>query len=300
MGTIRTVVAALAFGLALLFPAAAQSPISSFPPGVFSNQAALGGTPPFSPASLNPNWWFEARASTLYQSNGGSTPATANSDPVGYVSDLSGNSFTITSRADDTTRPTLQGVGSFPYLSCDGSNDMLIRDAGLNGWSAGSTTWVVAFRGVSAAAGTYVLTEGNSATTNTIFTLLKVHGSTATSSAGFYRDDAGGVPTGAPNASTPTNTNVFDGNDHVAIIVDTGSAINFWLDGVAGTGIASYTHSGTFTINRFSLCAQYRGSTPTIGLWWAGRVYGALIIDGYAASGGDITNLTTYFTALYQ
>lgn len=282
---------ALAFCAALIGSASSQMTMT----GVGGGSSAGG----FSPSSLSPSWWIEARSSSLFQSNVGSgTPAASSTDPVGSVSDLSANAFTISSVADDTTRPTLQGVGSFPYLACDGSNDMLRRTAALDGWNAGSTTWVFAFRSNSNAISTYVAANGNSADTDPIFSLLKAT-TTATTSGGFYRDDAGTTPPSAPNATTPPNTNVFDGNDHVMIIVDTGTAINVWKDGAPATGIASYTHSGTLTLNRFSVCAQLR-TVATGAAFWAGRIYGALIINGYAASGADITNLNTYFTALYQ
>lgn len=66
---IRAVISTLAFGLALLLPAAAQGPISSFPPGSFSSPAARGGAaaPTLSGASaaVNGSCGFPAVACTI-------------------------------------------------------------------------------------------------------------------------------------------------------------------------------------------------------------------------------------------
>ena len=54
---------------------------------------ASGGGIAFTPASLANlwAWWDVATLSTLYTDNAGTTPVSANSDPIGYIADRSGN-----------------------------------------------------------------------------------------------------------------------------------------------------------------------------------------------------------------
>jgi hypothetical protein len=255
------------------------------------SSAAAGAA--FTPSSLTPSWWLEVGKGGLFQSNAGTTAAVSNADVVGFAPDQSSNVFTLTSVADDTTRPTLNGVGVFPYLSFNGTNNMLRRLAALDGWNAGSATWCFTFRSASNAISTYVAGVGNSASSNAKYSLLTANNTTATSSAGDFRDDSGAVPTGAPNLGIPTNTNVFNGSDHVMLITDTGTSIQVYLDGTLVTGIASYTHTNTLTLNRFAIGALLRNVT-TGGAFWAGRIYGGVIIDGHVVSSTERASLTTY------
>jgi hypothetical protein len=101
---------------------------------------------------LTPALWIEAKQQT-FQSNAGTTPASANSDPVGYIGDLSGAGFHMTSVANDTTRPLLQGVGVFPYLDFTSANSQTLRRAAdIGSYAAGATTWAIVQRGNPATA----------------------------------------------------------------------------------------------------------------------------------------------------
>lgn len=51
-------------------------------------------------------WWDGSEISTLFQDSAGSTPVAANNDPVGYVSDRSGNGRHTRQTGTSTTRPT--------------------------------------------------------------------------------------------------------------------------------------------------------------------------------------------------
>lgn len=67
-----------------------------------------GGFKPFSPASLNPDLWTDAsNASSLFQNSNGTTPATADGDPVGYEGDQSVNANNAT-QSSGTLRPVLR------------------------------------------------------------------------------------------------------------------------------------------------------------------------------------------------
>jgi hypothetical protein len=242
----------------------------------------------FSPADLSPAAWFEARNGVFQTVDGSTTAASANSDPVGYLPDLSGNAFHVTATANDTTRPTLQGVGVKPYLSFDGSNDVLRRTASLGSYAAGAFTWAVVIRGSAPAAAARIMAEGNSASANDILSCFE---GTAGSTGGkaFWRENDGVGPTGVPNGSTAPNiANVFDGNDHVMLCQWDGTTITWYKDGVSAETMSPA--AGTFILDRFALGALVRNST---GSNWLGRLYGAIAINRVLTS-TERANLTTY------
>jgi hypothetical protein len=262
------------------------------------NDVTLTGTS-FSPSSLTPNLWVEARNGVFQTIDGTTTAATANSDPVGYLPDLSGNTFHLTAAANDGTRPTLQGVGVLPYVSFDGTDDVLRRAAALSSYNSGSGfTYAIVFRSNSNATSARVIAEGSSGGGNPIMTPLQAQSGTATSSGAFYRNDSGAnTGTGGPTTgNTPSNANVFNGSDHVFIYTDDGTTISSasniatYLDGAAGATLA-FTRNGTsITVDRFALGALVRNTT---GNWWAGRVYGMVVVHRVLDS-TERGNLTTY------
>jgi hypothetical protein len=240
----------------------------------FPSGFALGGAygaKPFSPADLSPALWLEPAKGGLFQSNAGATAAVANGDVVGYLPDLSGNGKHYTSEADNTTRPTLQGVGSLPTLRFDGANDLLRRTQSLGLLAAGAYTLAFASKGNSAAIDARLFAEGNSAGNNTLFIPLQVANPTTTSSSALYRNDAG---TQLVNPTTVTNANVFDNNGHVLVLTDDGTFVRTYVDGVTGAA-TGWTPSGTFTLDRSTIGALLRAAS---GNWWAGDFYGMVAV----------------------
>ena len=237
-----------------------------------SMSGAHGVATVFTPAALTPTLWLEPAQGGLFQSNAGTTAATADSDVVGYLPDLSGNAKHYTSEADNTTRPTLQGVGAKPALRFDGSNDLLRRTESL-GLLAGVTyTLAFAFKGNSASVDARFFSEGNSASNNTLFIPLQVANPTVTSSSALYRNDAGLQQV---NPSTVTNANVFDNNAHVLILTDDGTFIRTYVDGSVGAS-TGWTPSGAYTLDRSTIGALLRASS---GNWWAGDLYGMVAVN---------------------
>lgn len=249
----------------------------------------FGAATGFTPASLSPALWIEARSS-VFQSNAGTTAATANSDPVGYIGDLSGNSFHLTSAANDTTRPLLQGVGSNPYLDFDGSNDVLFRTASLDLYNSGSGYSVfICVRG-NPSTDRVLVGEGNSSQTNTFVRALHSSAITASSQQATSRDDSGSNA----NSGVLGFLSAYDNSDHVIGITDDGAAtatVRGYKDSSTETGNASYTHSGhTVTTDRHSLGAGVR---TTAGNFFLGRVYGLVIVKSVISS-GNRASLITY------
>lgn len=220
----------------------------------------------FTPSSLTPRLWIQVNRGGLFQSNAGTTPATANGNVVGYLPDFSGNNLTYTSEADNTTRPTLQGIGVNPCIRFDGVNDLLMRTSSLGLYSAGSYTIALTIKGNSPAVDSRLFAEGNTASNNTLFILAQTTSSVATSSSALYRNDAG---VQLVNPSTVTNVNVFDGNPHVLIVTGDGSFVRTYVDGATGS-FTGWTPSGVFTLDRSAIGALLRASS---GNWWSGDVY---------------------------
>ena len=242
--------------------------------------------PIFTPNAINAALWLEPARGGLFQSNAGTTAASANSDVVGYITDLSGNAKHYTSEADNTTRPTLQGVGTKPCLRFDGSNDFLMRTESLGLLAGGAYTLAFAFKSNSPAVDARFFTEGNSASNNTLFIPLQAHNPTATTSSSLYRNDAG---TQLVSPSSMANTNVFNNADKVFILTDDGTFIRSYVNGSAGAS-TGWTPSGAFTLDRSSIGCLLRA---TSGNWWAGDIYGIVAIKRVVTD-AERASITTY------
>lgn len=85
----------------------------------------LLGTSSFNPGSLSPDVWYDAGLSALYQDTAGTTPASADGDPVGYWSDLSGNGRHLKKNAGDFATLKLAIQNGLRVVRFDGSDDYL-------------------------------------------------------------------------------------------------------------------------------------------------------------------------------
>jgi hypothetical protein len=242
------------------------------------------------PASLA--FQFEPAKGGMFQSNAGVTSAVANGDVIGYLPDFSGNSFHLTSIADDATRPTLQGVGVHPYVNFDGSNDVLRHSSASGAYAAGSASWFAALRSNGNSVSSGVLSESSTLGLTPIYEPIIANSVTASSAAASIRNDAS---TFLLSNATVLQANVFSGADVVYGIVDDGSGITPYLNGVAGTRVA-YTRSGTMTPNVFAMGALIRS---TISGWFNGRIYGAFGWNR-ALTSAEVAQANTYATKLYS
>jgi hypothetical protein len=90
--------------------------------------AALGGGR-FSPLSLSPFLWLDpSDFSTLFQDAAGTTPVTADSDPVGLIRDKSGNGNHL-SQSTAGSRPLYKAPSGHSRIEGDGVDDYLINVA---------------------------------------------------------------------------------------------------------------------------------------------------------------------------
>lgn len=110
--------------------------------------------------ALSPTAMFDmSNLSTLFQDSGASTAVTADSDPVGYIADLSGNGNHLT-QSTAGARPTYKTSGGLHWVEGDGSADWINNTTVEFGtaFGAGVATRCIAETGgrcfsVSAAAG---------------------------------------------------------------------------------------------------------------------------------------------------
>lgn len=250
------------------------------------SKQSLIGVPDFTPLDLYAALWLEPGRGGLFQSNAGVTASAVDNDLVGYLPDLSGNAKHYTSEADNTTRPTLQGVGTRPAIRFDGSNDFLQRTDDLGLLAAGAFTLALAFKSNTPSVDARLFTGGNSGNNNTLFIPVQAHNPTASTSSAMYRNDAG---TQLVSPSSMANAGVFDNTAKVLIITDDGTFIRSYVNGVAGAS-TGWTKSGTFTINRSSIGCLLRA---TSGNWWKGDIYGIVACKRVIRT-DERTALTTY------
>src|SRR5690349_15189678 len=98
----------------------------------------------FTPASLSPALWIDpSDTATMFQSNAGSTAVTDGS-VCGYAGDKSGNSFNLTSLANDASRPTWVANAGLSYLSFNGTSQWLQRAMALGLYAAAANSVFVA------------------------------------------------------------------------------------------------------------------------------------------------------------
>lgn len=246
----------------------------------------------FTPASLSPAWWLEARDyPNFFKSNTGSGAApSADTDPIGWARDLSGNGITLTSAADSSVRPSLAGVGGKPSLVCDSANSQIITNStGLGSYTAGASSWFFALKSNSPNINTIVSAEGNNASTTPFYSIVQ-SGSPATTLNAFIRTSTTTL------FSADVRVSTFDGSNHVVGVIDDGSGLTPYFDGSGGTRVAySAGRTGTLVGNTFALCGILRTST---GSFWKGSIYGGVVVNR-VLTGTEITDLNTYLMGLY-
>lgn len=186
----------------------------------------------------------------------GSTPVSADGDPVGQWKDANGNGFNLAAAADDTTRPTWHS-GTYPYVTFDGTNDILFRAAQLTMFSGGSATIVMSVRHVAGAQGT-ILAEGSSSANNPVYEMGRNLAADFNDLTAVVRDN-GGV------SNFVGTTLIYDeafpvSTDVVVVITDSGTVLTGYKDSTSGQSAAGYTR-GTTTLDRFAVGGRRRAAS---------------------------------------
>ena len=120
-----------------------------------SAPAAGGGFDPLTIPGLQA-WWDASNAASRWQDVSGTTPAAADSDPVGRLDDLTGNGHHLLVHGSENARRPLYkaALAAGAGLLFDGVNDVLTTGS-VPAWTQPIQVLLV-YRGVSHVAGTYV------------------------------------------------------------------------------------------------------------------------------------------------
>jgi len=242
------------------------------------------------PQSAGVGLYVRADDSATLFTNVDATGTVNNGSSIGTWFDKSANGFHL-SAADNDTRPTFNANGGFPRVDFDGVNDCLRRLAGLSLYTASGYTAAIALRSNANAVNRYLVAGGNATQTNTIFSLFGSYPVTAADATTTYRNDAGAALSGT---GLVLSSAAFDDTDTVLIVVDTGTTLTMWQDGVAGT-TRTYTRTGNMTIDRFAIGALFR--VATAGSWFAAGVYALAIWPGIQLNSTERAQVLTTFAA---
>lgn len=223
-------------------------------------------------------WIDPSDLSTLWQDTSASTAVTTSTNPVDLAQDKSGNGRDLIG-VGSTARPTYNTSGGLHWLNFDGANDYLYRtDAFM--YAAGAVSIFVGWYSATATGNRYFLSEGNSADADSVYSLVVSSTTTGSNATNFIRTDAATVL-----LANSVNMGVInDSAAHVVSMIDSGSGVTPYIDGVAGSE-RTYTRATT-TLNRFAIGALLRS---TAGSYMAGRVYQLLIV-GRAVNSTDRAN----------
>lgn len=225
--------------------------------------------PAFTPASIpGLALWLDADdAATLFQLSGGTTPATANDDPVGYWGDKSGNGRHAT-QATGGSRPLLKtaAVNGRNAVLPDATDDYLALASALSLGTGAYTLYAVATR--ANATSLFPLVANNLPVT--VFFDNNV----------YYTSDSGSLSL-AYTGST--------GAIALRVRRAAGGAVTFAATGQAAASMG--TLGG-------AMAAQHVGGRPSAGQWQDGTNKLCEIL-AYAAevTGTDDSNVLSYLSA---
>jgi hypothetical protein len=226
---------------------------------------------------------------TLFQTITGTGAVASNLDPVGTANDKSGNGFHLTATANTSVRPTY-GTTDYPHLFFTGTSTQKLRRTSLLGmYAAGGCTIFLAVKG-NPATGRALISEGYSGSGTPFY---EFYSNSVTASAGSFhlRNDAGGL---AANF-LGSGTGAWDNTWRVVVIVDSGSNIKWYVDGVE-VDSDNYTRSGAFVLaNRFCLGSRFLSDTATLP--WNGGVRKLAIVKR-AVTAAERAAATTHLGAL--
>lgn len=233
-------------------------------------------------------WRYENDNASMFTSKAGTgAVATAGTDVVGYWGDKSGNARHMVAQNDNTTRPTYQVTSGIKEVQFDGVNDVLqwLGSPGLYN-AAGYTAMICMRSSATPAVNTSMLAASNNSTAAQSISIVRTDATTASSGITRMVNDSN-----TAFLTAVAKTGVFDGANKVIIVVDDGSGVTWYVDGVAGTRV-TYTRSGnSVTNNDLSIGAVVRSSNSG---FMAGSVQGVLIWPGVNLNSTEIAQATTY------
>lgn len=201
----------------------------------------------------------------------GSTAVTADGDPVGYITDLTGNGHHAAAPAADTRRATYKTAGGLSWLEFDGSNDRYaVTPGSLLNNKAGCT---IVFAGRGAADGAQRTLLLLSTGTNSNFARVLF----GKNSANQFR--MGGRREDAVASTVITGTGLLSATDKV-VQTDylwSSSDLDIHVNNAIDTASSSFgTDGNTSATNPLGFGL---GHNNGIAEFWLGRLYWLMLID---------------------
>ena len=246
-----------------------------------------GAAPAFSPLSLFAAsevgaWYDPSDLTTLFQDSAGTTPVTADGQPVGKILDKSGRGNHAT-QATAASRPLYKTDGTYHWLQFDGVDDSLSTET----IDFTSTDKMSVFAGLykQSDAATAMLLELNAALLSGSFYITAPE--TAAPNFGFGLNMTGAVGVVAsPFAATAkfVMCSAFDGS-----FVNSSNSIRVRIN----SALVSTTGGGNSGIGSFANAQLFIGRRNNTNLPFNGRIY-SLIIRGALSSAQQITDTETW------
>lgn len=161
---------------------------------------------------------------------------------------------------------TIPASQLYNVLRGDGTDDLLTGSPFA--YANGSAAFVFGVKG-TVDVSDWIFGEGNSNNANPFYGLAS-----GAVDSGKLRLAARNDANTTLISSADTTVDVFDGDPHVVVVIDTGSSYSYRVDG-ADAGSGSYTRSGTLTLDVTSLLALKRN---TEGNWAAADICDEFIV----------------------
>lgn len=229
--------------------------------------------------------WNTTDLTKMWQLNTGATTA-AFTSPVGELVDISGKGNHFLSTGNDTTRPTLQNVSN-GLIQFDGSNDRL-RLGSARLYSAGAMTFMFAAR-VSAVAANFLFSEGRDAGGSLYSPYTRQLGTAGEDNYCQITDDSS-----SSWVSNTVNTNAFDNTLRIFTVIDSGTVITIYVNGVS-IGSVTYSRAArTVTLNNTFLGCWGPNNTPEsflTGYTGCGCGIGRVLTGGHTTAGSELNKL---------
>lgn len=233
---------------------------------------------------------FENAIGNFAQNAAGTTPVTTAGQAVACWADTSGNGRNLVNvGGSGSFNPTFRVTSGINELEFDGTNDILGWNGGDPGlYTASGYTAMFVGRFPTPAANKLMLGASNESVAQQYVSIVASDSATASMGNSSMRSNAGSTFVAA---TVDHFASAWDGSNHVYIVVDDGSGITWYVDGVAGTRQA-YTRSGnSITLTNLSVGALWRN---TVLSYSASRAQGVLIWPGVVLDAGEIAQATTY------
>lgn len=248
---------------------------------------ACMGVAAFTPARLFAGgvagaWYDPSDLSTLFQDSAGTTPVTADGDPVGKMLDKSGNGNHLL-QATAGKRPLYKTSGGLSWLQFDGTDDVLAVNAANLRLVGDLTLSVAAYKNGASTYGGILCCQTNAATINPYEWRFAPNATVlqpdfvAANGAATEQDLAGG-PNDVGILATPT-------------VVSLRRSIGVNIEHSVNKSRTTYAHTMVPTSDASSVFTM--GDRNTTGIPLAGRIYQA-VVNASLLSDINLAKLETY------